>query len=87
MHPSPANGLPQSRGDCYGAGVRTITEDQLRSESTSGATVAEPKPVAAPRRFLARAVIAQAAITAPRIDAARFRADIDALADQSVDLP
>lgn len=67
--------------------MRTITEDQLRSESTSGTTADEPKPVTAPRRFLARAVIAQAAITAPRIDAARFRADIDALVDQSIDLP
>lgn len=83
--------------------MRNIIEDQLRSESTSilrdvqsgqsmivtriGTAEAEPKPVAAPRRFLARAVIAQAAITAPRIDAAQFRADIDALVDQSIDLP
>ena len=89
-------------GGCYRTGVRTIIEDQLRSESTSilrevqsgqsmivtrnGTAVAELKPVAVPRRFVPRAVIAQAAITAPRIDAARFRADIDALVDQSVDL-
>ena len=91
--PSSTNGLPRSREDRYGAGVRPITEDQFLSESTSilrdvqsgqsmivtrnGTAVAEPKPVAAPRHFLARAVIAQAAITAPRVDAARFRADID----------
>ena len=78
--------------------MRTIIEDQLRSESTAtlrdaqsmivtrnGTAVAELKQVAAPRRFLPRALIAQAANTAPRIDAARFRSDIDALVDQSVD--
>ena len=94
--------LATKPGGCYRAGVRTITEDQLRSESAAilrdvqsgqsmivtrnGTAVAELKPVTVPRRFVPRAVIAQAASTAPRIDAARFRADIDALVDQSVDL-
>ena len=34
-----------------------------------------------PRRFVPRDVLMQAARTAPRIDAERFRADIDALID------
>ena len=34
-----------------------------------------------PRRFVPRDVLIQAARTAPRIDAERFRADIDALID------
>jgi prevent-host-death family protein len=81
--------------------VRTITQRQLRNESASilrdvqagqslivtrnGTPVAELKPVS-PRRFVPRSVIAQAAVTAPRIDAARFRADLDALVDQGVDV-
>ena len=81
--------------------MRTITEGQLRNESTAilrdvqsaqsmvvtrnGKPVAELRPVS-PRRFLPRDVIARAAVTAPRIDAARFRADLDACVDQSVDV-
>ncbi len=79
--------------------MRTITEDQLRSESTSilrdvqsgqsiivtrnGTPVAELRPVSS-RRFVSRDTIAQAAATAPRIDARRFRADLDALVKQGV---
>ena len=88
------------RYSCYTGFVRTITQRQLRNESASilrdvqagqslivtrnGTPVAELKPVS-PRRFVPRSVIAQAAVTAPRIDAARFRADLDALVDQGVD--
>ena len=86
---------------CYDSWVRTITQRQLRNESAAilrdvqagqsmivtrnGTPVAELKPVS-PRRFLPRSVIAQAAATAPRIDAARFRADLDAIVDQGVDV-
>lgn len=81
--------------------MRTITQRELRSDSAAilrdvqagqrmivtrnGMPVAELKPVAA-RRFVPRAVIAHAARTAPHIDAARFRADLDATADQRVDV-
>ena len=81
--------------------MRTITQRQLRNDSAAvlrdvqagksiivtrnGTPVAELKPVS-PRRFVPRAAIAQAALAAPRIDAARFRADIDVLVDQRVDL-
>ena len=37
------------------------------------------------RRFVSRAVIATAARSAPRIDAQRFRADLDAMIDSYVD--
>ena len=80
--------------------MRTITQRELRSESEAilrdvqagqsmivtrdGTPVAELRPIS-PRRFVSRDVIARAAATAPRIDAARFRADLDAIVDQGVD--
>ncbi len=50
----------------------------------NGTPVAELRPVAA-RRYVSRAVLREAARTAPRIDARRFRADIDAAIDPWVD--
>jgi len=50
----------------------------------NGVPVAELRPIE-PRRFVPRAVIAEAAERAPRVDAGRFRADLDAVIDQSVD--
>lgn len=80
--------------------TRTITQRELRNDSgailrevqagetiivsRNGVPVAELRPVP-PRRFVSRAVIQEAAKRAPRIDAARFRADLDAIVDQSVD--
>lgn len=79
---------------------RIITQRELRNESAAvlrevqagqtlivtrnGVPVAELRPIQ-PRRFVPRAVIAEAATRAPRIDAGRFRADLDAMIDQSVD--
>ena len=81
--------------------MRRITQRQLRNDSAAilrdvqagqslivtrnGTPVAELKPVS-PHRFVPREVIAQAARTAPRIDAGRFRSDLDALVDQSIDV-
>ena len=81
--------------------MRTITQRELRTESAAilrevqagqsvivtrnGTPVAELKPVS-PRRFVPRGAIAQAAATAPLIDAVRFRRDVDTLVDQSVDV-
>jgi prevent-host-death family protein len=78
---------------------RAITQRQLRNESASvlrevqagrtvivtrnGTPVAELRPIQ-PRRFVTRAVIAEARVGAPRIDADRFRADLDAVIDPSV---
>ena len=79
---------------------RIITQRELRNESAAvlrevqagqtlivtrnGVPVAELRPIQ-PRRFVPRVVLAEAAARAPRIDAGRFRADLDAVIDQSVD--
>ena len=79
---------------------RTITQRELRNDSgailrevqagqtiivtRNGMPVAELR-AASQRRFVLRAVIAEAARRAPRVDADRMRADLDAVADQSVD--
>lgn len=79
---------------------KTITQRELRNDSAAvlrevqagqtvivtrnGVPVAELRPIQ-PRRFVPRAIVVEAAARAPRIDAARFRADLDALIDQSVD--
>ena len=81
--------------------MRAITQRELRNESAAilrdvragqsmivtrnGTPVAELRPVW-PRRFVPRGTIAQAAATAPAIDAARFRRDLDTLVDQGVDV-
>lgn len=80
--------------------TRTITQRELRNDSgtilrevqagetiivsRNGVPVAELRSVQA-RRFVPRAVIREAAGRAPRIDARRFRRDLDAIVDQSVD--
>ena len=79
---------------------RIITQRELRNDSAAvlrdvqagqtfivtrnGTPVAELRPIA-PHRFVPRTVIAAAAERAPRVDASRFRADVDAFIDQSVD--
>lgn len=50
----------------------------------SGARTDAPPPGGA-RRFVSRAAIADAARSAPRVDAERFRADLDALIDPHAD--
>lgn len=78
---------------------RTITQRELRNDSAAvlrevqagqtivvtrnGVPVAELRPVQ-PRRFVPRSAIAEAAARAPRIDAGRFRADVDTVIDQTV---
>lgn len=79
---------------------RTVSQRELRNDAAAvlrdvqggetlivtrnGTPVAELRPVP-PRRFVPRAVIADAARSAPRVDAARFRSDIDEWVEQSVD--
>ena len=79
---------------------RTITQRELRNDSAAvlrevqagkilivtrnGMPVAELRPVP-PRQFVPRAMIADAAGRAPRIDATRFRRDLDDVIDPSVD--
>lgn len=79
---------------------KSITQQELRNDSTAvlrevqagqtfivtrnGVPAAELRPIQ-PRRFVPRAIVAEAAARAPHIDAERFRTDLDAVIDQSVD--
>lgn len=86
---------------CYNGHVsKTINQRELRNASAkvlrdvqagqtivvtrNGEPVAELRPIQ-PRRFVSRTVLAAAAAGTARIDADRFRADIDAVVNQSVD--
>lgn len=78
---------------------RIITQRELRNDSAAvlreveagrtiivsrnGTPVAELRPIHR-RRFVPRALLAAAAVRAPRVDSARFRADVDAVIDQSI---
>jgi prevent-host-death family protein len=77
---------------------KRVTQRQLRNDSAAvlrevqagqtvivtrnGEPVAELRPLAR-RRFVPRSAIEEAARRAPRVDAARLRADLDAVVDQS----
>lgn len=79
---------------------RVINQRELRNQSAAvlreveagetivvtrnGTPVAELRPIRL-RRFVLRATLAKAAAGAPRIDAVRFRADLDAVIDQRLD--
>lgn len=79
---------------------RIVTQRELRNQSAAvlreveagrtiivsrnGTPVAELRPIR-PRQFVPRATLAEAVARAPRIDADRFRADLDTVIDQSVD--
>jgi len=79
---------------------RTINQRELRNESAkvlrevqagqvitvtrNGEPVAELRPIQ-PRRFVNREAIAQAAERAGRIDFPRFREEVDAVVDPSVE--
>ncbi len=64
--------------------LRAVQEGQTMTVTRNGTPVAELRPVAA-RQFVSRTVLEEAARNAPRIDARRFRADIDAVVDPWVD--
>lgn len=79
---------------------RTITQRELRNQSAAvlreveagrtivvtrnGTPVGELRPIRR-RRFVPRALIADAAGRAPPIDAGRFRADLDAVINPHID--
>ena len=67
-----------------GAILREVQAGQAIVVTRNGVPVAELRPVSR-RRFVLRAVIAEAARRAPRVDAGVFRADLDAVVNQSVD--
>jgi len=68
-----------------GAVLRRVQDGQTVIVTRNGTPVAELRPVASTRRFVSRAVIAEAGKCAPRIDARRFRADLDAVVSQAID--
>ena len=53
--------------------------------SSDGERLSSASPDAGGRRFVGRNALAEAARSAPRIDAQRFRDDLDALIDPDVD--
>ena len=80
--------------------ARTISQRELRNDTAAvlrdvqrgetlivtrnGTPIAELRTLP-PRRFVPREVITASARSAPRIDYARFRADVDQILDQSID--
>jgi len=64
--------------------LRDVQAGQTVIITRNGEPVAELRPIQR-RRFVRRAAIAEAGAHAARIDAARFRADIDATVDQCVE--
>ena len=61
--------------------MRRVDEGETFVVTRNGVPVAELSPIRR-RRFVPRAVIAESARSAPRIDYERFRADLDAVVDQ-----
>jgi len=64
--------------------MRAVQGGQTIVITRNGVPVAELRPIP-PRRFVPRAAIAEAQQRAPRVDAAKFRADLDGVVDQSID--
>jgi len=64
--------------------LRDVQAGQTVVVTRNGEPVAELRPIQ-PRRFASRAALAEGAARMPRIDAKRFRADIDAAVNQSID--
>ena len=67
-----------------GAILREVQAGQTIAVTRNGTPVAELRPFP-PRRFVPRAALAAAAGSAPRVDARRFLADLDAVVEQGVD--
>lgn len=64
--------------------LRDVEAGETIVVTRNGTPVAELRPIRQ-RRFVPRTTIAEGASRAPPIDAARFRADLDAVIDQRVD--
>ena len=61
--------------------LREVEAGETIVVTRNGTPVAELRPIRA-RRFVLRATLSEGAPRAPRIDAGRFRADLDAVIDQ-----
>lgn len=71
------------RNDAAGV-LRDVQRGETMIVTRSGTPVAELRPLPT-SQFVPRAVIADAARSAPRVDGARFRLEVDAIVDQSID--
>jgi len=67
-----------------GAILREVQAGHTVVVTRNGVPVAELRPIQR-QRFVARTALAEAAARAPRIDAVRFRADLDAVVQQTLD--
>jgi len=63
--------------------MRAVEAGESIAVTRNGVPTAELRPLRR-RTFVPRADIIRAAVTAPRIDGARFRGDLDAVVDQSL---
>ncbi len=64
--------------------LREVQAGQTIIVTRNGEPIAERRPIQ-PRRFASRSVVADAAARASRIDTARFRDDVDATIEPSID--
>jgi prevent-host-death family protein len=64
--------------------LRAVQAGETFVVTRNGMPVAELRPLGG-KRFVPREVIARAAAVAPAINLVRFRRDVDAVVDQSVD--
>lgn len=64
--------------------LREVQAGQTVVVTRNGQPIAELRPIQ-PRRFAPRSSLAEAAASAARIDAKRFRADVDAIVDPRAD--
>lgn len=64
--------------------LREVQAGETLIVTRNGTPVAELRPIHQ-RRFVPRAVVANASMKAPRIDRAKFVASLDAVVDQAVD--
>ncbi len=67
-----------------GAVLRDVQAGETVTVTRNGTPIAELRPIS-PRRFVPRAAIAYARSRAPRVDFARLRADLDAVAKPLTD--
>lgn len=67
-----------------GAVLREVQGGQTVVVTRNGTPVAELRPLGQ-TRFVSRATLVEGARTLPRVDADRFRRDLDAVVDQTVE--
>ncbi len=67
-----------------GAVLRSVEAGEVITVTRNGTPVAELRPIGR-KRLVPRDAIARPIRRAPRVDAGQFRADLDAVIDQTID--